>query len=401
MPYRLLLSLVFISSLIIVHSQQVIVIDNPSFEEAPRMGTNNNYSINGWYDCGALYFKGESPPDIHPGNFWDVRLSPSHGDTYLGLVVRDNDTWEGLSQRLTSPIEAGKYYSFSVDLAKSPTYNSHSRMNTFYNEATGRKEPIPMNFTTPSILRVWGGNGYCEPDQLLFVSSTINNEYWEEHVVYIAPKADYSFITFEVYYTQPVELPYCGHILLDNISDLELISKEQYELNVKNPVINNLEAPVSSYKEKQKVEETRVISNYKLSEAIHVYDFLQTRGRFKSNCDNCESSLKAYAFVILESKAKDYGLYRSINSLDDHYYEALKTAIIDIKGYDDLTYEIKDIITFIEEKNKNGNPPNYLQKIDLFSNSKIGNLLNKAFIMSYIESDMDQLILELNEIINK
>lgn len=220
MLYRLLLSLVLLAGIIVTNAQQVITIDNPSFEDAPRMGTNNNYSINGWYDCGALNFKGESPPDIHPGNFWMVKLAPSHGSTYLGMVVRDNDTWEGLSQRLASPIEAGKCYSFTIDLAQSPEYKSHSRMKTFYNPKSKRYEPLPQNFNTPAVLRVWGGAGFCDDKELLAESTPINHADWRTYDFKIKSKFSHSFLMVEVYYKTPAFLPYCGHLLLDNLSNI-------------------------------------------------------------------------------------------------------------------------------------------------------------------------------------
>ena len=85
-----------------------IVLTNPSFEDLPKMGETPT----GWYNCGKA---GETPPDVQPGG-WTVAKPANHGQTYLGLVVRDNETWEGVGQRLPRPVEAGQCYEFSLDL---------------------------------------------------------------------------------------------------------------------------------------------------------------------------------------------------------------------------------------------------------------------------------------------
>jgi len=68
---------------------------NPSFEGNPNEGGLFSRSLlpKGWTDCG---FRGETAPDVHPvsrGNF-GVSQWPAHGDTYIGMVTRDNDHWK-------------------------------------------------------------------------------------------------------------------------------------------------------------------------------------------------------------------------------------------------------------------------------------------------------------------
>ena len=67
----------------------VIKLLNPSFEDIPR----NSRAPMGWTNCG---FPAETPPDVHPDpmNQFQVGMTPQNGSTYLGMVVRDNDTWE-------------------------------------------------------------------------------------------------------------------------------------------------------------------------------------------------------------------------------------------------------------------------------------------------------------------
>ena len=90
-------------------SQDTIRLDNFSFEDFPR----HSYTPRGWYDCG---FPDESPPDIHPqmdGGEFKVNAEPADGRTYIGMVVRDNVTWEAIGQRLNTPLKENQCYDFS------------------------------------------------------------------------------------------------------------------------------------------------------------------------------------------------------------------------------------------------------------------------------------------------
>ena len=77
---------------------------NPSFEGRPGASSVPK----GWISGG---FENESPPDIQPGQF-DCALQPLHGNTYLGLVTRDNETWERIGQRLREPLRKDSLYDF-------------------------------------------------------------------------------------------------------------------------------------------------------------------------------------------------------------------------------------------------------------------------------------------------
>ena len=70
-----------------------IELKNPSFEDQPAI----SQVPSGWTPCG---FPEETPPDTHPGNAFGVKMPTNDGKTYLGMVVRDNDTWEGVTQPL-------------------------------------------------------------------------------------------------------------------------------------------------------------------------------------------------------------------------------------------------------------------------------------------------------------
>lgn len=185
-----------------MRAKDTIYLTNPSFEDYPRPGKPPT----GWYDCG---FPGETPPDVQPDATFSVSKPASHGDSYMGMVVRDNDTWESVAQKLTIPLKKGKCYEYSMDLARSELYISVSRVS----EETA-------NYATPAKLRIYGGFGYCDKQYLLAESKLIINHRWLRYNFRFEPPADYTYLIFEVFYQTPTLFPYNGNILLDNASPI-------------------------------------------------------------------------------------------------------------------------------------------------------------------------------------
>ena len=182
-----------------------IYFSNPSFEDIPNAGQTPS----GWTNCGAA---SETPPDVQPGAF-EVSKPPSHGNTYLGLVVRDNETWEAVSQRLSRPLEANQCYEFSMDLCKSELYMSTSKATN-----------LPANYATPARLLVWGGTGSCGKQELLYETPIITNTRWIATVFRLHPKkGNYSHLMIEAYYKTPVLFPYNGNVMVDNASPIRQI----------------------------------------------------------------------------------------------------------------------------------------------------------------------------------
>lgn len=195
----------------LLSAQKKIPISNRSFEDIPRQGTNDNsFRMSGWYDCGVMRFPQESVPDVHPGKFWDNDTPPSEGNTYVGMVVRDNESWEGISQRLQVPLTTGKCYKFTIDLARSNKYMSAKRLTS-----------APHNYIQPTVFRLWGGSGMCNDRELLAESKAVDHADWRTYQFKVKPKADCKFIIIEAFYKTPIIEPYCGHILVDNLSDFD------------------------------------------------------------------------------------------------------------------------------------------------------------------------------------
>lgn len=189
--------------------EQPIQLANPSFEDMPR----HSKPPRGWYDCG---FERESPPDVQPNSTFSVTKAAQDGDTYLGMVVRDNDTWEAVSQRLSRPLQKGKCYSFSLHLARSELYLSTSRVTD-----------QTANYTTPAKIRIYGGFNYCDKQFLLAESSLVINTRWLEYNFKFEPIDNYSFLILEVFYKTPTLFPYNGNVLVDNASDIRPIPCDQ------------------------------------------------------------------------------------------------------------------------------------------------------------------------------
>ncbi len=193
-------------------AQDTIRITNGSFEDIPKKGGDLGYwaGIKGWEDCAPLHgFQGESPPDIHPNGFWENNLPASEGKTYLGMVTRDNNTYESVSQRLSGTLFPGQCYAITVHLARADKYVSLSRVTE---EKT--------NYTSPVVMRVWGGSTLCQEMELLAESDVVRNNSWQIYRFKLTPKRPILYLTFSAFYKTPTLAPYCGNILVDGATHI-------------------------------------------------------------------------------------------------------------------------------------------------------------------------------------
>lgn len=195
----------FSGSLLLAQETQVIYLENPSFEDIPGPGRIPR----AWTDCGHSQ---ESPPDIQPYGGFNVTRPAKNGRTYIGLVGRENNTWEAVAQRLTDPIAKGTCYKFSLQACKSPIYLSPTRKN----------QTRPTNFKDGMVIKIWGGNSACDRGELLDeVKESINHYDWRLYSFEFTPSnADYNYIIIEAYYKTPVLAPYNGNVLIDNASEI-------------------------------------------------------------------------------------------------------------------------------------------------------------------------------------
>lgn len=202
----LLLSFLLVGMLSI--DAQEVHFRNPSFEGP----AGANRTPRPWADCG---FRGESPPDLHPDPARQsfVNQLPYEGRTFLGMVTRDNNTWESVSASLSGALKQGQCYRFSIALTSSDTYRSISR-------ATNR----PVNYDAPVRLKIWGGNSPCDQEELLVETAPIAAGPWQIYDFVIQPRlSEYTYITFSTDYAANATQATNGNLLLDAASNFEPI----------------------------------------------------------------------------------------------------------------------------------------------------------------------------------
>jgi len=170
-----------------------ITVLNPSFEDNPSDATVPH----GWQACDD-----RTTPDILPG-YWGVYLEPSDGDTYVGIITRENSTYEQFGQRLSGSLSRGSCYEFSIDLAHSGIY-------------AGYKEPIR--------LQIYLGDDKCSTDQLVYTSELVKNEEWQTHTISFTAKGSHSYIMLRAY-IKDGKFSHKGNILIDDLTPLRICNK--------------------------------------------------------------------------------------------------------------------------------------------------------------------------------
>ena len=265
MRYFTVLPFFLFFNLFLIAQNGAIHLTNPSFEGIAGEGVGGNKLPEGWYDCG---FPGESPPDVHPkegeGAF-GVTKRAFDGQTYLGLVARENDTWEMVAQRLSKPMKAEKEYAFSIHLARSDVYISMSRVSN-----------REVNYAQAVKLRIWGGKSYCDRNELLAESGLVVNKDWAKYDFVFHPTQDISYIVFEVFYKTPTPYPYNGNLLMDNASAIVPtgVSFEADSIKTDNAGLNNISVTVdtSNFKDLKRFEYTRPLMGTEFKIVIYHRD---------------------------------------------------------------------------------------------------------------------------------
>ncbi len=206
--FKYINTLNYISTLAVLLAAQTAIaqgvtipVKNGSFEDFPQPA----HCPLGWHDCGAM---GETPPDVFPHPAFQVTAAAHTGKTYLGLVVRDNETNEGVSQKLSSPLEKGHCYNTSIWAMRSNKYVSVSK-------TSGNLE----NFNKAVKIIIWGGNSDCDKRENLFETGAIETTSWEQVNIKLKPKNTYAYIFIEAYYVRTM-VPYNGNVLLDNFASI-------------------------------------------------------------------------------------------------------------------------------------------------------------------------------------
>jgi len=164
-----------------------IEFDNGSFEDTPADATMPS----GWW----LVARGTTP-DILPG-YWGVYDDPADGETFIGMITRQDGTIESIGQRLSKTLEKEGCYSTSIDLAHSSGY---------------------VGYNTPIKLRIYLGSSRKSKDQLIYESEKVENSEWEKHLIEFIPKQNYRYFIIEAYTDDGPTIR--GNILIDNLTPI-------------------------------------------------------------------------------------------------------------------------------------------------------------------------------------
>lgn len=228
--------ILFISLLpLLSFGQSTISFKNPSFEDTRKCCSP---PVN-WTNCEYEYLSGQnSPVDVQPGSF-NVTLAPQEGFSYLGMVVRDDDSKEQVSQKLSKPLRPNVEHHFALYAFCSDILRSMSLV-----------KKADANYSEPTYLQIWGGMDICEKRTLLYTSPRIENRDWERYNVIFTPDKAYSHLFFEATF-KPEGIkykPFCGNLMLDNLSKIifkrdsvednnVLFTKEMYKNATNNAAI--------------------------------------------------------------------------------------------------------------------------------------------------------------------
>lgn len=177
----------------------IVKLANPSFEGYPGYSKLPEHWFNGGFDK-------ETASDLQPG-FFGCSKKPVHGRSYVGMVTRDNNTWERVGQKLSQPLLKDTLYRFNICLSTSGNYVSYSRR-------TG----METNYTAPVRLRIWGGNAEKNEEELLAESPVVAHRDWIRYDFEIKPiHFDINQVVLEAYFGNPNGATN-GNLLLDNCS---------------------------------------------------------------------------------------------------------------------------------------------------------------------------------------
>lgn len=195
-------------------------LSNTSFEtKTIGQSTNKNKTIMlAWNDCGIYLQSKESPFDIHPkstGAWANNQFSPSDGESYIGLVARENGTRESISQPLLKKLDIDKTYSFNIDITSLDK-----------NFANHRSQNPEFLFDQNLEIQIWLSTDPCKQDQLIYSKKIDYRNEWKTHHVSFKPNKTHTHLMITCNPIGHFE-KVLGNIMIDNIHDFQEIHKKQ------------------------------------------------------------------------------------------------------------------------------------------------------------------------------
>ena len=163
-----------------------ILITNRSFEGKPADATMPS----GWFMASE-----GTTPDILPG-YWGVYNEPLEGDTYIGLITRQDGSFESITQRMENGLQKGTCYSLTFALSHSDNYAGYS---------------------APLKIMIWIGDKKSDRQQKVFESALIKGEEWRLQKIDFTPTKNMEYIIIEAFNSRSA--PVNGNILIDALSN--------------------------------------------------------------------------------------------------------------------------------------------------------------------------------------
>lgn len=168
-------------------------LSNPSFEGIPADATMPT----GWFSMSE-----GTTPDILPG-FWGVYKDAEDGETFIGLIVRPDGSYESIGQRLAHELEEGACYQMGLYLSHSDNY---------------------AGYVSPLQIRIWISDKNKKRQQLIYESDTIESEEWEYHGFDFKPEKGAQYFIIEAY-NPTKKKSYKGNILIDGITQPRICNR--------------------------------------------------------------------------------------------------------------------------------------------------------------------------------
>jgi gliding motility-associated-like protein len=189
-------------------------LSNPSLES--KIETDDITQISGWssFDAWAdpdFYFTYQPPGNDSvvylPVNGKSFALFRARGESYIADDTYPANTREYLYQKLLVPLKENSCFEFKASLCYNPNYIV--------------KDYINPDTAFPVRLQVWGGNKFNDRGQLLVETEPVSNTNWKEYTfIFTTFDQSITYILIEVQWdlVDVFPKPYCGHILIDNLS---------------------------------------------------------------------------------------------------------------------------------------------------------------------------------------
>ena len=180
------------------------LLDNPSFE---RHNGRAGWMPEAWINAGPVT---ESPPDVHTADseIFGVRHRPAAGDTYLGMVARDNFTFEAIAQRIPGGLRAGQTYELQLWVSRSEELRSQSRLTR-----------APVTYDAPIPFDVYVSNkANGDHFELVARSAPITHSDWRLYTIAFTPTRNWKYLRIGAGMNVMSAKPQCGNILIDDLS---------------------------------------------------------------------------------------------------------------------------------------------------------------------------------------